>query len=500
MFARSRVLLLALACLVTALALPAQADLTPPLTVQWVNSLGAEPDNALAPVLMGERVLVTHDGSMLSFDALTGEQQWEAKAEDQNITTAPVVWKDMVIGGFDNGILGAVRASDKSVVWTTNCGGRISPNPLLLDGTLFVGAGQTVSALDPDTGKTKWASTLSSPALYGPLSDGSTLFFRCQDGSLQTVAVETGRFRWRVPLPTGPESLQPVLAGGRVIVTSGDTLYALARTGAETWRVKLPAGIGGRVAVEEDTLFVPCVDGRIYTLSARSGRDLRGPNYQVEGSVTARPLVTESLLLVGTSGSLIYALDRATGDAKWVYRCRAPEQPVDEASVFGIYAPLVAGEGALYALTGGGDLYCFTATAPDAAGPSFAELAPPPGEGLGKDSLTISFAVYDDGCGIKADSVTLTVDGKPLDLKFDAAAGVATAWFPNPEDGIHLVKATATDNRGNSATKEWSFLTDETLTPEEPEDQTRSLSGSAGTGTGTTRGTRPAGGRTTGGR
>jgi hypothetical protein len=150
---------------------------------------------------------------------------------------------------------------------------------------------------------------------------------------------------------------------------------------------------------------------------------------------------------------------------------------VDDASVFGIYAPLVAGDGALYALTGGGDLYCFTATAPDAAGPIFAELAPPPGEGLGKDSLTVSFAVYDDGCGVKADSVTLTVDGKPLNLKFDAAAGVATALFPNPEDGLHLVKAAATDNRGNSAAKEWSFLTDKSLAPEDDTTQPRVLGG-----------------------
>jgi hypothetical protein len=246
----------------------------------------------------------------------------------------------------------------------------------------------------------------------------------------------------------------------------------------------MPAGIGGRIAVVDDTIYVPCVDGQVYTLHARSGRARRGAEYRVEGAVTAMPLVTESLVILGTSGSLVYALDRETGSVRWVYRCRAPEQFVDDAAAFGIYAPLTTADGTLYVLTGGGDLYSFTANAADAAGPQFAELKPPPGEGLGDGSVTISVAAFDDGCGVKADSVTLAVDGKPLTVRYDLPSGVATALFSQPQDGSHVVKVTVADYRGNVASREWSFLTDESLKPEELEEGTTSLRarGDAGRG------------------
>jgi outer membrane protein assembly factor BamB len=453
----------------------ALADLAPPLAVQWVQSMGAEPGNDFPPVVAGNRVLVTHDGKMLCFDTLTGEQQWEAQVKDQNISTAPLLWNGNAIAGLDGGLLGAIKPTDKSIVWSTDCGGYIAPIPQVIGDLLVVGSEQTALALEPNSGKTKWACTLSSPARYGPITDGLMVYFRCQDGSLESVELTSGRFRWSIRAPFGPEAFPPVIAGGRVIVTAGDTLYAIARTGAQAWTAKMPAGVGGPIAVEGDTMFVPCVNGEVYALYARSGRTQYGPTYKVDSSVSSRPLLTESLMIVGTADALIYALDRATGTIKWVYRCRAPEQPVDDASVFGVYAPLVTAEGALYAVTGNGDLYCLSATAADAAGPEFAELKPEPGEALGGDSPTVSFAVYDDGSGVKADSVTLTVDGTPLKLSFDAPSGVGTALLSKPEDGIHLARAAAADYRGNTASKEWSFLTDASLTPPKEPDQTRLL-------------------------
>jgi len=35
-------------------------------------------------------------------------------------------------------------------------------------------------------------------------------------------------------------------------------------------------------------------------------------------------------------------------------------------------------------------------------------------------------------------------------------------------DGSHVVKVTAKDYRGNEGSVEWSFLTDESIAPEEP--------------------------------
>ncbi len=472
---------LVFAGLMGAWALPAQAELTPPLTVQWIKSMGAEPDNDMSPLVLGDRLYLTHDGSLYCLDPLTGAQVWKLTVQNADVSTAPLAWNETVIIGLNSGYLLAVKAQDGSIVWKTDCGGRIAPTPVILDDLLMLAAGQTAFALTPADGKTKWACTLSSAARYGPVTEGANLFFRCLDGSLQSVDASTGRFRWRVTLPAAGETYPPVLADHHVILAEGSTVYSVARSGQITWSRSLDGAVGGPSALVGNSLYVPCSDGRIVVLNPRTGLTPRGPSYAVEGSATAAPVVTDTLLFAGTSGALVYALDRATGARLWQYRCRTPEQPVDDAATFGLYAPLVTVNGRLIALTGGGDLYCFASDAPDTDGPLFAELRPEPGEALPGESAVISFAVFDDGTGVMPDSVTVTVDGLPLTPKFDVDDGVATAVFSKPKDDIHIVKVTAKDYRGNVASKEWSFLTDLSLnsTEEERTGQNRPRAGNA---------------------
>jgi outer membrane protein assembly factor BamB len=503
-FSHGRLVAVAVLCLmltgIVAAAASATADLAVPLATQWVQSMKPEPANLTTPVVLGDRIFVVHDGALRCLDPATGGQLWQLTVKDQDVVTAPLVWQNLVIVGTNAGLLLAVKADDHSQAWKVECGGFIASDPTVIDGVLIVGSERFALALDPATGHTKWACSLTSPARYGPLTDGARLYFRCQDGSLQSVDMESGRFRWRVPVPSGPLSFPPVMAGNRVLVVDGATLRAIARSGLEAYTSMLPVGIGGPVAVVEDTLYVPCVDGQVYTLGVSSGRAVRMPEYRVDGSVTARPLVTDTELIVGTSDSMVYVLDRATGDTKWSFRCRAPEQFLDDAADFGLYAPLLAENGVLYALDGSGDLFSFTNTAPDVTGPQFSSFDPTPGDAIGDTSLSVSFAVYDDGCGVDPASVAMSIDGKPAKVKFDAASGVATALFSKPEDTIHLVKATAADYRGNAASKEWSFLTDASLTvPEEEGGGT--LPRNAGTRTGTVGGrTGGTTGGTTGGR
>jgi len=444
------------------------AGLTVPLTVQWIKSMGAEPGNIMPPLVLGDRLFITHGGSLYCFDPVTGAQYWQVTVKGANISSAPIAWKGTVIVGVDSGLLLALRPEDGKAAWSTDCGGYIAATPAIINGVLVVGSEQTVLGLNPDNGRTKWATTLTSGALDGPLTDGTAIYFRCLDGSVQSLESSNGRYRWRVPAPTGPESYPPLMVDRRVLLVEGSWLYAISRTGGAAWSQQMPAGIGGPVTLQEGKLYVPCVDGHLYVLNPRSGRvQQRGPEYAVTGSVTASPVVTDTLVFLGTSSSLLYALDRATGAVRWVYRCRAPEQPIDEASVMGIYAPLVLANGRLVALSGTGDLYCFGADAPDAAGPTFAVPKPAPGDALPDGSLTVSVEVFDDGCGVAADSLAATADGRPLRLSFDAASGMVRAGLPKPEDGIHLIKVSAADYRGNQATREWSFLTDKSLAPKE---------------------------------
>jgi outer membrane protein assembly factor BamB len=311
---------------------------------------------------------------------------------------------------------------------------------------------------------------MNAPAAYGPATDeaGSMIYFVGQDGSVQCIDATAGRYRWAALLRTGPRFSPPVVAGGRVIVASGKRVYGVARSGGIAYAAEMLAGVGAPAAVD-NRLYVPSVDGSIYILSARSGAVVeRKTPYNVEHALTSSPVVTDAYVVVGSADGLVFAFDRATGAGKWIYRCRAPEQLPNEGANYGIYAPLLVTDGALLCVTGSGDLYRFSASAPDGSGPVFGDFEPQPGSAMpGGNYVGPVCSVVDDGSGVDAASVQATVDGSPVPVTFEVATGkVALRPAPVP-DGPHVVKVVARDYRGNEASTEWSFVTDVTIVPEQ---------------------------------
>ena len=440
------------------------AQLTPPLSVDWTFSMGAQPSNTTTVAVLEGRVYVSHAGTLRCLDTRTGGQFWEFRPGEGGVCTSPVVWENLIIvGGTDSRLYG-LDAADGSVLWDRSCAGPPVTDPLIVGNRLFVGAQQMVYSISPPTGQAEWVCSLSSAATAGPVHSAGMLYFLTQDGAIQSVDAEQGRLRWRSPLSGSPRAFSPIIADRRVIVASGRTVFGIARTGAISWTAELPGGIGGTPTLFEDTLYVPCADGHIYRIYPRSGRALRGAELVADRPMTAPPLVTDDLVFAGTASGMIYAMDAGTGQVRWSYRCRAPEQTSPEAARFGLYAPLVSADGALYCLTGTGDLYCFSASAPDPAAPRLAQFEPESGSALPGDApISIAFSVTDDGSGVDAASVQATVDGSRVDVEFDVSSGVGRANLGPLSDGSHVVRLTARDYRGNAATGEWSFLTDSSL-------------------------------------
>ncbi len=473
------------------------AALTPPLSVLWTFSMGPEPRNLLAPVVGGDRVFVSHGGKLHCLDLRTGAEQWEFAPEPESdedrpprVTTEPLLVGDVVIVGTDEPKLYALDQEEGDTVWATRCGETIIPSPAVLGDLVVVGTRDMVYGIDAETGAPRWACSAATALRWGPVIHGGSVYFLSQDGSVQAVDPRRGRLRWRSTGLHGPKAFPPVVAGGRVLVSSGDALRAVARTGATSWTVELPSPAGARPTVVGGSLFVPCVDGSIFVLSARSGWDQRRGPIKLGMPATSPPLVDNGKVMVGTGAALVYIADIGSGETEWVYRCVSPDQLLNEASEFGIYAPLVKADGMVLCLTGAGDLYCFSAAAGDPVPPRFSDFEPAPNDVVsGQEKIELKFAVTDHGSGVVRDSVTLTVDGKPTRVSFDPVTGVAQANLPAMSTGVHLIGVTARDYRGNEGRDEWSFLTDESIPPSEESQQP---------GTARSQTTRLGGGRTAG--
>jgi outer membrane protein assembly factor BamB len=428
-------------------------------------------------------VYAPRGGWVRALDARTGGAQWEFTPEAGWANTAPVVWGDLVIVGATDTRLYGIDAATGETVWKQTCAASIVPDPIILDDVLVAAAAEMVYALEPSSGRPIRVCALAFPATYGPVTDGSMLYFLGQDGSIECVDASRARFRWRVPIMTGPRTFRPVVASRRAIVATGTWVHGVSRSGAVSWTAEMPAAVGGAPTVSGDLLYVPCVDGRIYTIRARSGAPQRGVDLNVGYAVTAAPLVTDSLVAAGTADGLVCTLDKKTGRITWMYRCRAPEQDIEEGTEFGIYAPVVGADGSLYCLTGGGELYRFSGSAPDYAGPIFGSFDPAPGSATGGGrEVVAAFAAVDDGSGVDPSSLEATIDGLPLAVDFETTTGVGVLQPQLLADGSHIVKVSAKDYRGNVASADWSFFTSVSVESEETRDQQTWGAGAPGMG------------------
>ncbi len=455
----SMVLLLPL--LISAVGLPAASDMSVPASVQWTFSMGPDPSNLTPPLVHNDHIYVARNGVLHCLDSLTGAQQWQFRPAAGNITTGAVAADALVIVGGSDSVVYGLNARTGSTTWKVTCSAPIAPTPMVVNGLLMVGANQMVYAVDPGTGGVRWISQMNAPARYGPVSDEGMIYFVGQDGSVQCLDGNTGRYRWGVATVRGSDIFPPVVASGRVIVASGNRISGVARSGGIAYSAELAVGVGGAPTVVEDKLFVPAVDGSIYLLTARSGAAQRKTPYKVGHPLASSPCVTETLVIAGLADGLIVALDRATGAIRWTYRCRAPDQMPNEGAVFGVYGPLIMADGALLAMTGSGDLYRFSGSAPDASGPVFGDFVPEPSSALpGGGYFDLTCSIVDDGSGVEPGSVSAVIDGAPTQLKFDVTTGKAESRAVRLPDGPHLVKVTARDYRGNQSSAEWSFVMD----------------------------------------
>jgi len=485
-----RAALIALSLLVAAVIVTAAvSQVKPPMSVQWIYSMGIATGKPNPPLVLGDRVYISHSGTLHCLDTVTGAETWKFKPKAGHVTTAPVAFKNLVMVGADDSEMYALNASDGKPVWDQVCAGVVGGDPIILNDMLVFAAQEMVYGMDPTTGGLKWICSMSAPVSEGPVTDGAMLYFLCQDGSLQSVDATAGRFRWAVRLRTGPGAFPPIVAGQRIIVASGKTLISVSRTGAVSWSADLPLAVGGRPTLVGDQLYVPTVSGelpgagrqaiqrisptqivagagQILVLYPRSGRQQRSAPYAVSGTASSPPLVDAGTLFEGTANALIYALNQETGAVNWIYRCIAADQPLDEASNYGIYTPLAVGGDALYCLAGSGDLYSLSASAPDSAGPVFSHMKPESSDALpGARPVDVIFTVTDQATGVDPASIQVTYDGTPVQTEFEPTSGEVRFHVRSPKDGVHIVKAMAKDYRGNGHTDQWSFLTDASIKP-----------------------------------
>lgn len=235
------------------------------------------------PVVHDDRVLVGAGSELLALDAGNGTELW-SRSVDPIPGVAPAVEANTSFTIETSGEATAVsarRLATGEQLWRQQLGGEPGTSPAVVNGTVYVGLGSTMYALDAATGTVAWThegdgAFVASPAIA--------------DGGLFTVSLsEPGR---------------------------GDVVYGLdASSGDELWTNTIDGPSGGAIAVHGGELFVPSVSGWLYSFDASNGH--YGLNTSLGDDDFAAPAVTDGTVYLAGREGTIMARDADSGAELW---------------------------------------------------------------------------------------------------------------------------------------------------------------------------------------
>jgi outer membrane protein assembly factor BamB len=246
----------------------------------WRSALPT-PTRGAINVADGRVVVLTVEGQVVAYSAETGERQWTYTGPSETTTLlgapAPAIDDGVVLAGFPNGDVAAIRLDTGRAVWTEGIAG-IRGRPSIADIAavrgrpaidrgrgIVAGAGGVTMAIDMRSGRRLWEREI--PGRESPWMAGEWIFMLSESEEAAALRRADGRVKWVTPLPRFEDEERrrdpitwtgPLLVGDRLVVGSsrGEALALSPYTGGILGRQRLPAGVTVPMAVAEQTVFM----------------------------------------------------------------------------------------------------------------------------------------------------------------------------------------------------------------------------------------------------
>jgi outer membrane protein assembly factor BamB len=333
------------------------AQLALPLSQQREVKLTADTGDGSPLTIARGTMLVESEHLLRAFDMRNGTQRWSFPL--RGIYVSPAVAGKYVFIRSESDNKGQMLALDidtGKTLWAftpkrlssksnSYFGGHLT-SPVVVDGTVFVGAGKEVYALNAASGAVRWefaakdyissSATAADGRIY--ISDFTALY---------AIDQKTGAQVWSHPT-TMTFYFAPVIGGQTALIASGTQLIALdTASGQPRWTSNLPGGDVIPSAVQGSRAFVKSTS-TLYALDLASGKQLwqvHDPNYISLPAVAGDQVFVINGMGAGTSLS---ALDAGTGRNTWTL-------PVKSLATT---APVIAGQ-SLYVRTTDGRVLGF---------------------------------------------------------------------------------------------------------------------------------------------
>ena len=328
----------------------AVADST--LQLVWTKNVGTNIYMTSPLIHDGKVIVATVDENLegkscvCAYDAVTGEEAWRY-ATRHSVKNTIAVASGNVIAQDALGNVYAIRCSDGSLAWQINLPTPIVPaliDGVATDGDLaYVGTGKALSAINAATGKVLWqgGEWTSREGTTNTIAVGDgVLITGSQWSALYGNDAATGKLLWsHSSYGLRSRGASAAIHGGLAYLVSEKSFFVIdARSGRIVVRRELPVAVDATSTplLTDDLIVVGSSEKGVVAIDAQThevkwtkpvGRALayscpyRRPNDQ---NTESSPVAVGNLVFVASADGCVYGLDLATGGEKWRYELGAP--------------------------------------------------------------------------------------------------------------------------------------------------------------------------------
>lgn len=262
----------------------------------------------------------------LAWSKNIGSNVWKSSplVQGQRVYVASI---DDAIGGKSK--IQALKAQSGETIWTFHTQNSVKQKLAYSNGlVLATDMGGTVYAIDEKEGKLVWKKDLSGGRLPGYVSAGVVrdgIYYTGAGNYLSAIKVEDGKTVWQNSEWNGGEGMPGELLITNGYLITGANWNALfvhdSKTGKLLWK-KNEDGLRfrtGGAGADENSLYVAGLNN-LFRLDQKKGTVLTKSQTDDDFKVMASPLLTEELVIMPTATNGIKAFDRNALTEKWSFQ------------------------------------------------------------------------------------------------------------------------------------------------------------------------------------
>ncbi len=206
------------------------------------------------------------------------------------------------------------------VEWSFNLGFDSDSSPIIVNDVLYVGSNYGIHAIDAKTGRELWRNQTNGFVKSAPTVADGVLYIGADDRRFYAMDIKDGTMKWIYKNATNGYTSSPIVVNNLAYEGSKDgSFYAFdVRNGEPSWQILTGKVIESSPAMGDGIIVFGTNGGVIIAIDPVT----RNEKWRYDtgtSDIISSPLIADGTVFVGSNDGNIFALATAKGTLKWKY-------------------------------------------------------------------------------------------------------------------------------------------------------------------------------------